>query len=216
MNTTKIIQPWIFYFKAFLIVLFSQFVFAQNTSIKKIEAENVEIISIDGNQLFMIEVMTSNLKEFKITSIVDGEYENNYQIISSLDENTLNIKLERVAFAEIEDDKRNAHKVIDAKLLLEIPKKMNLSIISDIASVQLDGNYNTISIQLRQGYCNLNGSSKTTSINTIDGNISVITEEADVRAISNKGSVNVYPYNLKTSIYNLRSINGDISVRRPD
>jgi hypothetical protein len=196
-------------------VFFSQFVFTQNTSIKKIEADHVEIISIDGNQLFLIEVMTSNSKVFKITSVVDGEYENNYQIISSIIGNTLNIKLERIAFAEIKDDKRNAHKVIAAKLLMEIPNNMNLIIISDIASVQLDGNFNTISIQLRQGYCNLKGSSKTTSINTIDGNISVITKEAEVRAISNKGIVNVYPYKIKTSKYNLKSINGDISVRNP-
>jgi DUF4097 and DUF4098 domain-containing protein YvlB len=159
-------------------------------------------------------VKTSRSNIIRINSIVDGEYENEYQIFTSINGDRLDIKLEQIAFREIADDKRNALKVIAAKLLLEIPQKKNLSIESDIGSVILNGSFNSISIQLQQGYCNLKGNTKEALINTIDGNINIQTGDAKiVSAVTNNGKVNIYPFKVKSSLYNLKSINGDISIK---
>lgn len=202
------------YFKAFLFLFSPHLIIAQNTSIKQIRADHIKEIFVDGNQLFLIDVKTSRSNIISINSIVDGEYENEYQIFTSINGDRLDIKLEQIAFREIADDKRNALKVIAAKLLLEIPQKKNLSIDSDIGSVILNGSFNSISIQLQQGYCNLKGNTKEALINTIDGNINIQTGDAKiVSAVTNNGKVNIYPFKVKSSLYNLKSINGDISIK---
>ena len=202
------------YFKAFLFLFSPHLIIAQNTSIKQIRADHIKEIFVDGNQLFLIDVKTSRSNIIRINSIVDGEYENEYQIFTSINGDRLDIKLEQIAFREIADDKRNALKVIAAKLLLEIPQKKNLSIESDIGSVILNGSFNSISIQLQQGYCNLKGNTKEALINTIDGNINIQTGDAKiVSAVTNNGKVNIYPFKVKSSLYNLKSINGDISIK---
>lgn len=202
------------YFKAFLFLFSPHLIIAQNTSIKQIRADHIKEIFVDGNQLFLIDVKTSRSNIISINSIVDGEYENEYQIFTSINGDRLDIKLEQIAFREIADDKRNALKVIAAKLLLEIPQKKNLSIESDIGSVILNGSFNSISIQLQQGYCNLKGDTKEALINTIDGNINIQTGDAKiVSAVTNNGKVNIYPFKVKSSLYNLKSINGDISIK---
>ncbi|RCT53787.1 hypothetical protein [Winogradskyella sp. KYW1333] len=202
------------YFKAFLFLFSPHLIIAQNTSIKQIRADHIKEIFVDGNQLFLIDVKTSRSNIISINSIVDGEYENEYQIFTSINGDRLDIKLEQIAFREIADDKRNALKVIAAKLLLEIPQKKNLSIESDIGSVILNGSFNSISIQLQQGYCNLKGNTKEALINTIDGNINIQTGDAKiVSAVTNNGKVNIYPFKVKSSLYNLKSINGDISIK---
>ena len=202
------------YFKAFLFLFPPHLIIAQNTSIKQIRADHIKEIFVDGNQLFLIDVKTSRSNIISINSIVDGEYENEYQIFTSINGDRLDIKLEQIAFREIADDKRNALKVIAPKLLLEIPQKKNLSIESDIGSVILNGSFNSISIQLQQGYCNLKGNTKEALINTIDGNINIQTGDAKiVSAVTNNGKVNIYPFKVKSSLYNLKSINGDISIK---
>ena len=202
------------YFKAFLFLFPPHLIIAQNTSIKQIRADHIKEIFVDGNQLFLIDVKTSRSNIISINSIVDGEYENEYQIFTSINGDRLDIKLEQIVFREIADDKRNALKVIAAKLLLEIPQKKNLSIESDIGSVILNGSFNSISIQLQQGYCNLKGNTKEALINTIDGNINIQTGDAKiVSAVTNNGKVNIYPFKVKSSLYNLKSINGDISIK---
>jgi hypothetical protein len=202
------------YFKAFLFLFSPHLIIAQNTSIKQIRADHIKEFFVDGNQLFLIDVKTSRSNIISINSIVEGEYENEYQIFTSINGDRLDIKLEQIAFREIADDKRNALKVIAAKLLLEIPQKKNLSIESDIGSVILNGSFNSISIQLQQGYCNLKGNTKEALINTIDGNINIQTGDAKiVSAVTNNGKVNIYPFKVKSSLYNLKSINGDISIK---
>ena len=70
------------YFKAFLFLFSPHLIIAQNTSIKQIRADHIKEIFVDGNQLFLIDVKTSRSNIISINSIVDGEYENEYQIFT--------------------------------------------------------------------------------------------------------------------------------------
>ena len=47
---------------------------------------------------------------------------------------TLEIKLRESNFAGIPDNKRNAHKVVAAKLQLVIPENLQLEVVSDVLS----------------------------------------------------------------------------------
>jgi hypothetical protein len=193
-------------------LLFFSVAQAQNVLEKKILAKSIETISIDGNQIFTISVSTAKTDYITLKSTLDGEYQNQFQIVTVIENGVLNLSLEHLSFTTIADDKRNAHKVIAATLVLEIPDNLNLNILSDVGSVHAEGTFNTIVIELVQGYCEISSSAKTSRINTMEGHITIATQNARINASSNHGNVTLDPLKTGNSIWNLRSINGDITV----
>lgn len=189
---------------------------AQNVLEKKILADKIKTISINGNQIFTISVSTSNTDYISIKSILDGEYQNQFQIVTELENDILNLSLEHLSFSTIADDKRNAHKVIAATLFLKIPEELTLNILSDVGSVDLNGNYNSLSIELLQGHCEVIASVKTATIKTIDGDINVVTQSAIINANSNNGTVTLDEFSKGNSTWVLKSINGNITVAKPE
>ena len=214
MENKKIIKPWIFNVKAFFVLIYFLCLSAegQNTLKKQIEANHIETITVNGNQIFNIFITTSNTTNISISSILDGEYQNDYQVVSKEKNNELTLSLEFMSFESIPNDKRNAHKVIAAELQLEIPEQLNLNISSDVGSVNLDGNFKTIFVELKQGYFNARGLVKSAIVNTIEGKINVITKNARISASSNKGKVKIDNFESIDSVWTLNSINGDITV----
>ncbi len=217
MKQNKTIKPCILNVKAFFVLICIINLSAQGQNIlkKQIEAKPIENIIINGNQIFNIFITTSNTTNISIASILDGEYQNDYQIVSKEENNQLTLSLELMSFENIADDKRNAHKVIAAELHLEIPEQLNLNIVSDVGSVNLDGNFKTVFVKLKQGYCNVKGLSKSAVINTIEGNIKVITKNAKISASSYKGKIMIDDFESPYFVWTLNSINGNITVVKP-
>ena len=197
-------------------VLCSSLGFSQNKLQKQLSAKHIETISINGNQIFSISVSTSNTDEIKVISVLDGEYQNDFQIVVKEEKHTLNLSLEYLSLEDMRDDKRNVHKVIAATLHLEIPENISLNIISDIGSVDLNGTFNSLFIELAQGQCNVNGMVNRATINTLDGDIIVITHSATVEAYSSHGKVTLDEIPSSNSIWKLKSINGNITVAKLD
>lgn len=189
---------------------------AQNVLEKKIIADKIDTISINGNQVFSISVSTAKTDYIEIMSSLDGEYQNQFQIIAEEENDNLKLSLERVTFAVIADDKRNAHKVIAATLHLIIPEHLSLNIFSDVGSVQLNGDFDFLSIELLQGQCEVIGKVNKATINTIDGDINVVTQSANINAKSNNGNIVLDEFSISNSMWKLQSINGDITVVKPD
>ncbi len=189
---------------------------AQNISEKKLLADGIETISIDGNQIFKISVSTTKTDYITIKSTLDGEYQNQFQIVTEEVNNKLKMKLERMAFTIIADDKRNAHKVIAATLYLVIPEYLSLQISSDIGSADLSGNFDSLSIELLQGHCEVIGKIRNATINTIEGDIKVVTQSASIDANSNNGNVTLDEFSISSSLWKLRTINGDITVAKQE
>lgn len=189
---------------------------AQNVLEKKILADDIETISINGNQVFSISISTVKTEYITIKSTLDGEYQNQFQILIEDENGELKLSLERMVFEVIADDKRNAHKVIAAALHLEIPEQLTLNIFSDVGSVHLNGNFDVLSIELFQGHCEVIGKVNNATINTIDGNINVVTQSATINANSNNGSIILDEFSMSKSVWKLQTINGDITVVKPD
>ena len=220
MNKSKTIKPWTNSFKAFFILIVLLFISArvetQNVLEKTILANEIKSISINGNQIFNITVETSETDFIIIKSTLDGEYQNQFQIVTEEVDNQLKLSLEQIAFTTIEDDKRNAHKVIAATLQLVIPEQCSLNVISDVGSVDLSGEFNELTIELFQGYCTVLGTANSTIINTIDGDINVVTNSASINANSNNGTIDLDEFSISNSIWKLKSINGDITVAKQE
>lgn len=207
------IKPWNNYFKAFLVFFsFAQGLEAQNILSKQLNAGTIKEIVVNGNQIFNIRIETDKTDKIYITSKLDGEYQNHYQIKVLEDNNKLRLSLDLLPFNKIPDDKRNAHKVIAATLVIKVPEYITLNIFSDIGSVEASGNFNTLYVELLQGQCKVNGITKKAILNTIDGDIDVITKNAKVKASSNKGKVVVDKFTLEQAVWQLKSIHGNITV----
>jgi len=189
---------------------------AQNVLEKTITADKITTISINGNQIFNISVSTSKTDEIIIRSTLDGEYQNDFQIVIKEERQTLKLSLEHLSLVEISDDKRNAHKVIAATLNMEIPEELSLHIISDIGSVDVKGNFKSLFIELLQGQCQVEGEVKTANINTLDGDINAATKNAFVNAYSRHGKVILEAFSSSKSIWELKSTNGNITVVKLD
>lgn len=185
---------------------------AQNVLEKHIQIDGIESISINGNQIFNISVSTTKSDGIKVISTLDGEYQNDFQLVVKEEKSTLNLSLERVSLEEIPDDKRNAHKVIAATLQIEIPESLNVNVLSDIGSVNLLGTFNVLNVELLRGQFNIKGKVKTATVNTLDGNIHVITNSATIEANSNHGEIELDEFLNTISIWTLTSIHGDIRV----
>ena len=193
-------------------MLFYGISFSQNKQEKQLSAEHITSISINGNQIFNMSISTSNTDHILVLSTLDGEYQDQFQVVMTEENNTLNLSLEQRSFIEIPDDKRNAHKVIAATLHLKIPEQLNLNILSDIGSVDLDGVFKVLDVQLLRGQCSFRGKVKKATINTLDGDIKVVTKSATVEAKSNQGKVTLDTFSNLSSVWKLKSINGNITV----
>ena len=200
---------------SFILILFYVFYGnAQNSIVKTIDSDSISNIEIDGNQIFNISVTATKVDDIKMVSTLDGEYQNEFQVVDRIKNGVLHLKLEHLSFSDIADDKRNAHKVIAATLQLEIPEGLSLNIASDIGSVDVEGDFKSIFIELQRGHCKIIGSATNAIINTIDGDINVFTVNAKVNASSNNGEVAIEDFEGNQSQWDLKSINGDITVGR--
>jgi len=166
------------------------------------------------DQIFKIDIITHDLQEIRLQSQIDGEYLEFFQITKTIKNGAINIQLEENPVISVPDDKRNAHKVVAAKLMLTIPNGLSVHIVSDVGSVSLIGTFNLLSIQLLEGFCEIEGTALASTINTIDGNISIRTSRGKVIANTRYGKLALASFNKKDEVWRLKSIHGDITVTK--
>jgi len=187
---------------------------AQNMAYKEIDATTITEINIKGNEIFQIDIETVSTKYISFESIVDGEYENEFQVVSAVVGNKINLKLEQYSYAYIKDDKRNAHKIVAAKLILKVPEKLNLNVISDISNVTLKGKFDALDIRLQEGYFKMTGEVNEANVSTINGSIVMRTRKARINANSINGELELAQFTNPMSTINLKTVNGNISVSK--
>ncbi|MDO1502376.1 hypothetical protein Q2T40_19750 [Winogradskyella maritima] len=206
--------------KAFFILFFLAFsfsVFTQNTNIETLSAKDISRVSVNGYQIFKIEVKTTQKDSVVVKSLTDGEYQNDFKIHTEVrPDQTLYIELRQTPFKTIPDDKRNAHKVVAATLRIEMPEKKNLRIQSDIGLVDAKGHFANLNIELMQGSCRIKGEAQIANINTFDGDITIKTKNAVIEAQSSNGTTHVDDLGFGVALWALKSIDGDITVSRKD
>lgn len=193
-----------------------QQLFAQQQTTQIIPAEGVNSISIDGNQLFRIAIMTSKTNNIRVRSKLSGEYREKFQIVLDKRRDQVNLKLHELPFMNLADDKISAHKVISAEVEIIIPEDLNVLVTSDIAQLHMDGLYNKVHIELVYGSCFFSARARHSTINTLDGQISVHTTNTQISARSRYGQVNDFEVKNQRSQMRLTSVHGDITVNLDD
>lgn len=181
---------------------------------KSIAASGVKTVIIDGDTVFRIKINTLNTEDISIKTRSEGEYGGQNVLTAETKQDTLFISSKLQPFFVDADNKSTAHKVIATNLEMAIPKHLNVYIKSDIATTDIAGEYNKITIELINGNCILNSFKGDAIINTIYGYINVFTNHAKVEANTKNGNLSIEHLDIETYTLKLNSINGNITVKK--
>ncbi|WP_121667354.1 DUF4097 family beta strand repeat-containing protein [Mesonia aquimarina] len=204
-----------YFFVAFFCIGISSVSFGQKKSVKVFENFSADWVEIDADEVFKITLKTSASNQLKLTVFSEGEYLQDINVHTELQENRL---LVSTAYPEILTsgyDKLSAHKVFSVSLVIEIPKSKKILITSNIASVFAKGKYAYFEAELGAGRCELKNFTGNALINTFKGNVYVETSQSNIKATSNHGKVYIPKNNTIGKEIRIKSIYGDILVKNP-
>ena len=179
-----------------------------------IDAENLSRINIDTDEVYLINIVTTNKSEVRIRTHSEGEYFDDIILNTSIEGDELIIKTKYPQRLAGGYDKLSAHKVFSLEIELMIPENLEVRISSNIASVQGKGDFKPIFAELKQGYCKLLDFSGDAVINTYSGNIFVETSSGLIEANSRNGKVDIPEFLPGRNPLKLTSIDGNIMVRK--
>ncbi|GAA4309345.1 hypothetical protein GCM10023115_35830 [Pontixanthobacter gangjinensis] len=203
--------------KKFLIlcgILLGSIVTAQKDTREIFSAENINSININTDEVYLINIITSDASQIEISTHSEGEYYDDILVESSITGDQLNIRTEYPQRLAGGYDKLSAHKVFSLEIELRIPGELEVAIRSNIASVQSKGGFKSLHADLKQGYCKLLDFSGIAVINTYSGNILVETASGLIEASSRNGRVEVPDFLPGRNPLRLTSIDGNIMVRK--
>lgn len=197
-----------------VVILISGHLFAQKQIMKQFDGSQLSTVSISGNTIFKISITTKKEKDIKLILQVDGE--NNEQVVlqTHIRRDTLFVESTYQPLFIKPDDKLSAHKKISIELTIFVPEHFNISITSDIASVNATGNYNYFMTELLNGHFTATGFFTDLLVNTIHGNISLETDAAQLKLQSKNGTITQDKIDHGRSQISLHSINGNIMVTK--
>ncbi|MBQ4801658.1 hypothetical protein J8L88_02260 [Aquimarina sp. MMG015] len=198
-----------FFFLIFLFVF--NWMQSQSSFNKSIDATDLTEVSITLDNTFQIEVTNTSENKIIVTAVSEGEYQNNVFINTKRNENSLSIIDDIQPFSENHNDKLSAHKVIVLKVKIQLPKHLNVVIISRLASLNLNAKIKSLFVELNSGDCFLNDFIGNAVINTLDGSITIYTKNATINASTKKGILSAEKI-FGEHLIELKSISGDISV----
>lgn len=184
---------------------------SQSSFNKSIDATDLTEVSITLDNTFQIEVTNTSENKIIVTAVSEGEYQNNVFINTKRNENSLSIIDDIQPFSENHNDKLSAHKVIVLKVKIQLPKHLNVVIISRLASLNLNAKIKSLFVELNSGDCFLNDFIGNAVINTLDGSITIYTKNATINASTKKGILSAEKI-FGEHLIELKSISGDISV----
>lgn len=178
--------------------------------------KNIKALYIKSDDIFEIHLSTSQNNHITIGTRIDGETFESSILKTRVDNNTLKIETGRTPDFEPFNDKLSAHKVLSIVLYISLPEGLDLDIFSTLASVDAQGHFGQVQLNLGRGDCRLVDFRfrESATINTLSGAIHVEVGSAEVHAQSRNGNVVIpagfgegYPLMLK-------SIHGDIIVTK--
>ncbi|MEL0643673.1 DUF4097 family beta strand repeat-containing protein [Olleya sp. Ti.3.14] len=189
---------------------------AQKSTEKIWNADVINTIVIDGENVFNITVSNSPSNTILLKVKIEGEHANQLVMVDSIVNKQLYISSSFQPLFIKDNDKLSAHKVMSVEYQLLVPKNIKLEIKSNIGSVDLVGTYPSVFIELNQGNCNLKQFLGNASINTVNGDINIETDHAKVEAFTKTGQITLTQFKFLKFNLNCHTINGDIKITKTE
>lgn len=187
---------------------------AQRNTQEILDASNIHSIRIESDEVFLVSVKTAPVSEISIKTHSEGEYFDNIQLISKVENGELILSSEYPEMLTGGYDKLSAHKVFSLEIEMQIPENLALNVTSNIASLVADGNFKAVYANLKQGYCHLMDFSGAADINTYSGDILVETAQGIIEADTRHGTIKIPDFLPGRNPIRLTSIDGNIMVHK--
>lgn len=187
---------------------------AQRDTKELIDAQNIQTIRIDTDEVFRIRISTTNKPTISIQTHSEGEYYDEIILDTSIRNGEFRLSTRYPEILTGGYDKLSAHKVFSLEIQLEVPIGMEIIINSNLASVIAHGDYKSVYADLKQGYCHLLAFSGSAVVNTYSGDILVETASGMIEANTRNGKLKIPEFLPGRNPLRLTSIDGDIRVRK--
>ncbi|WBL25553.1 DUF4097 family beta strand repeat-containing protein [Zunongwangia sp. HGR-M22] len=187
--------------------------FAQRDTQNILSSDFNEIV-FDADEVFKINIYSENRETVKFNTHSEGEYFNNIQLKTKLDNGILILESQYPERLVGGFDKLSAHKVFSFEVDIYIPEGKIMTINSNSASIIIKGKFESLTANLQRGYCILKNFDGNCTVNTYKGDITAQVASGKVTAKSRNGEVFVDQHLSGMHQIKLTSINGDISVQK--
>jgi hypothetical protein len=205
----------------FLLCFFLAFAKAQaqppastNTSSVDLIHTSFTVVDIDLLEYMELEIGNSDDGEVHLLEMQQGEYKDAVSISTTVRNDSLLIKDFQNFDFEFPQDKLSAHKVIDARMRLLLPRNKTLVINTKSALLSISGEYSSLYINQFSGKC---------IITDISGDINITSVYADIvfkaahyqvdKATKRKSLTRVFPKGITKFKAQIETIHGHISLK---
>ncbi|WP_405412136.1 hypothetical protein [Maribacter sp. Asnod1-A12] len=199
----------------FLLVLCSGLQ-AQKKRHNQVLASNIDLIQIDAANCFIVEVNTVVGNEINVEAEMEGEYSQDLDLEVVTNGTTLLIKAGFTPNFENPNDKLSAHKVISILLRLTMPLHKKVEVFGTNSRVNIEGEYKELNITLSDGACLLKNVQAKANVKTQSGSVKVISNAANVKAISKYGTVSANPIPIGHSTFKVQTVTGNIDLSKTE
>lgn len=160
-----------FFISFLLIIAFAKAYSQRNSSDIIYRDSQIKVVDIFLESTLDLEIITTDEKLIRISESQGGEYKNAVLLNSKVVNDTLKITDPFNPSFHFPQDKLSAHKIIDGKATLYLPKNLKLQITSRNCFLKLTGSFQKVFINLISGSCLLD---------QVIGDLHVVSVHADV------------------------------------
>ena len=197
-----------------IIFFLSITVHAQKQIEKTFLINDLTHLDLEFNSVYTLSIKTLRTNEVKIVAKSEGEFAQYFVLDTNQEKTKLAIKSSLDFTFKDANDKLSAHKVQAIAVEITIPEHLIVTLKSDIANLVLRGKYESFIGQLTSGNCVLHNVRDVLKISTIMGNITAYVNFAIVEAETRQGAINTEAITKGKTHYVLKSIKGDITVKK--
>jgi len=158
--------------------------------------------------------LLSSLPSITISAHSEGEYANHFIINEKETATALNIDGDIAFTYPNYQDKLSAHKVHAISVKIRVPEGLQVIVQSDIGNVKVSGGFESFRADLASGNCFLKDMEGNITASSVSGNIYLQANSGKLVTETNSGRVRVVNLSEGTSIFNLKTNNGNITVNR--
>jgi len=185
---------------------------AQVTSTQHIDAESIQIIKLQLEQVAFVNIKTSEKQEIEIRTESSGEYSQAIQLDKQIKQNELLIKSVFDEKLKGGFDKLSALKVFSIGLHLLIPADIKVDISTDITNIKLKGDYKTVHIENKFGNCRLTEFQGNAQINAFSGNVFIETANTYINASTENGNKEIATIEGNKYSIDVKTVDGNIQI----
>lgn len=177
-------------------------------------SKEISTVIFDLEHVFSINLKSAKTSAISLKAISEGEYANHFVITENTSSHLLTVE-GRIAFTfPNNQDKLSAHKVHAVTIEITVPETLEVTINSDIGNLSAKGAYASLTTNFLSGNCKLSNVSGNVFIQTVNGDINLKASSGHVTFETKTGVVTQEQLHKGSSVFDLRTINGNINIEQ--